>query len=71
MAGYACVAPVFDGDRGGLVRPLIKEDEEMAVEAQTGEGLQLPVPTSDPDDPIVAMFERIRGISLGALIGNP
>ena len=30
----------------------------MADKAQTDWGLQLPAPSSDPDDPIVAMFKR-------------
>ena len=30
----------------------------MADKAQTGGDVQLPAPASDPDDPIVAMFQR-------------
>ena len=36
---------------------LLKGTEKMADTAKTDWGLQLPAPSSDPDDPIVAMFE--------------
>jgi nitroreductase len=49
---------------------LLKKSKEIVVNTQTDWGLQLPMPASDPDDPIFAMFERretIRDIDPASL----